>query len=75
MRFIDNAVGTFFGPPCIYAIPLDGFDEGISRAIGFIVGKGKLECLGQPGEDRVMIDSVVWAQYINMTDTQTATWH
>jgi len=27
----------------------------------------------QSDEGRVMIDSVVWAQYINMTDTQTAT--
>jgi len=26
----------------------------------------------QSGEGRIMIDSVVWAQYINMTDTQTA---
>jgi len=25
----------------------------------------------QRGEDRMMIDSVVWAQYINVTDTQT----
>jgi len=25
----------------------------------------------QSGEDRIMIDSVVWAQYINVTDTQT----
>jgi len=27
----------------------------------------------QSGEGRMMIDSVVWAQYINVTDTQTAT--
>jgi len=27
----------------------------------------------QSGEGRIMIDSVVWAQYINVTDTQTAT--
>jgi len=25
----------------------------------------------QSGEGRMMIDSVVWAQYINVTDTQT----
>jgi len=24
----------------------------------------------QSGEDRIMIDSVVWAQYIDVTDTQ-----
>jgi len=27
----------------------------------------------QSREGRMMIDSVVWAQYINVTDTQTAT--
>jgi len=27
----------------------------------------------QSGEGRMMIDSVVWAQYINVTDTQTDT--
>jgi len=27
----------------------------------------------QSGEVRMMIDSVVWAQYVNVTDTQTAT--
>jgi len=27
----------------------------------------------QSGEGRMMIDSVVWAQHVNMTDTQTAT--
>jgi len=27
----------------------------------------------QSGEGRMMIDLVVWAQYINATDTQTAT--
>jgi len=27
----------------------------------------------QSGEGRMMIDLVVWAQYINVTDTQTAT--
>jgi len=27
----------------------------------------------QSGEGRMMIEPVVWAQYINVTDTQTAT--
>jgi len=27
----------------------------------------------QSGKGRMMIDSVVWAQYINVTDTQTTT--
>jgi len=27
----------------------------------------------QSGEGRMMVHSVVWAQYINVTDTQTAT--
>jgi len=46
------------------------------RAIGFIFTTGTLEWLGYnvvTGEGRMMIDSVVWAQYINVTDTQTAT--
>jgi len=35
---------------------------------------GKTRMAGlQSGEGRMMIDSVVWAQYINVTDTQTAT--
>jgi len=28
--------------------------------------------VGLHGESRMMIDSVFWAQYINVTDTQTA---
>jgi len=48
--------------------------RGSPRALEFIFGKGKLEWLGlQYGEGRMMIDSVVWAQYINVTDTQTDT--
>jgi len=35
-------------------------------------GKTRIASL-QSGENRMMIDSVVWAQYINVTDTQTAT--
>jgi len=35
---------------------------------------GKTRMAGlRSGEGRLMIDSVVWAQYINVTDTQTAT--
>jgi len=33
----------------------------------------KKQWLELKAEDRMMIDSVVWAQYINVTDTQTAT--
>jgi len=34
---------------------------------------GKTRMAGlQSDESRMMIDSVVWAQYINVTDTQTA---
>jgi len=38
-------------------------------------GVRKLEWLigRQAGEGRMIIDSVVWKQYINVTDTQTAT--
>jgi len=42
----------------------------LRRAVGFIFGKGKLELYGlQSGEGCVVIDSVVWEQYSNVTDT------
>jgi len=42
--------------------PSDALNEGKTRMAGL-----------QSGEGRMMIDSVVWAQYINVTNTQTAT--
>jgi len=39
---------------------------GCRRAIGFIFSFGETRMAGlQSGEGRMMIDSVVWAQYIN----------
>jgi len=44
----------------------------IPRAIGFTSGVEKPRMAGlQSGEGRMMIDSVVLAQYINVTDTHT----
>jgi len=53
--------------PLMMEIPL-------SYRVHIEFGYGKTRMAGlQPGEGRVMIDSVIWAQYINVTDTQTAT--
>jgi len=42
--------------------------KGCPRAIGFIFGTTKTRMAGlQSGEARMMIESVVWAQYINVT--------
>jgi len=41
-------------------------------AIGFIFGTEQTKIAGlEPGEGRTTIDSVVWAQYINVSDRQT----
>jgi len=46
----------------------------IFDAAGVHIWYGKTRIAGlQSGEGSMMIDSVVWAQYINVTDTQTAT--
>jgi len=59
----------------IYTIPFDALNEGIP-AMGYRVhiwyGITRMARL-QPGEGQVMMDSVIQAQYINVTDTQTAT--
>jgi len=56
------------------AIPPDTLSEGISSSCRVHIWSGKTRMAGlQSGEGRMMIDSVVWAQYINVTDTQTAT--
>jgi len=44
----------------------------VSYRVYICYGKTRMAGL-QSGEGRMMIDSVVWAQYINVTDTQTAT--
>jgi len=47
---------------------------GITTSYRVHIWYGKTRMAGlQSGEDSMMIDSVVWAQYINVTDTQTAT--
>jgi len=56
--------------------PLLSYDlsEGIPSSYRVNIWRGKTRMVGlQSGEGRTMIDSVVWAQYINVTDTQTAT--
>jgi len=50
-------------------LPFDALDEGTVH-----IWYEKTRTAGlQYGEGRMMIDSVVWAQHINVTDTQTAT--
>jgi len=59
---------------CDFYLPISNLTpsmRGSSQAIGFIFGIGMAGL--QAGEGRTMTDSVVWAQYINVTDTQTAT--
>jgi len=48
--------------------------RGISRAIEFIFGMGKLEWLGYNlvTSGRMMIDSIVWAQRDRHTDSHVA---
>jgi len=53
--------------PLLRVIPL-------SYRVHIWYGKTRIAGL-QFGEGHVMIDSVIWVQYINMTDTQTATLH
>jgi len=51
-----------------YAIPFDALSSYLAH-----IWCEKTRMAGlQSEESRMMIDSVVWAQYINVTDTQTA---
>jgi len=54
-------------------LSFDAVNEGDApRAIGFTFGTGKTRMTElQSGEGRTTIDSVVWAQYINVTDRHT----
>jgi len=55
-----------------YAIPFDVLNEGIPFGYRVRIWCGKTRMAGpQSGEGRIMIDSVVREQYINLTDTQT----
>jgi len=53
---------------------LDPFNEGIPSSYRVHIWYGKTTKAGlQSGEGCMMIHSVIWAEYINMTDTRTAT--
>jgi len=53
-----------------YSLPFDAFNTGdpIELRVHIWYGKNRTVSL-QSGEGRIMIDSVVWAQYIDVTDT------
>jgi len=59
---------------CTHATPSDALSEGDTFKLSgsYLAWKNHSGELPS-GEGRMMIDSVVWAQYINVTDTQTAT--
>jgi len=64
-RRIGRILRLIFAPP-----PWRPQWRGSCQAFGFIFDTGETRLAGlQSGEDRTMIDSVVWAQYINVTDT------
>jgi len=52
-----------------YPVPFDTLNNGdpLERVD---IWYGKTRIAGQSGESRMMIDLVVWAQYINVTDTE-----
>jgi len=59
---------------CTYPSHIDTLSEGILSSYRVYIWYGKDRITGlQSGEGRMMIDSVVWAQYINATDAQTDT--
>jgi len=52
-------------------LPFDALSDGNPSSYRVHIWYGKTRMAGlQSGEGRMMIDSVVWAQYINVTDTQ-----
>jgi len=56
------------------SLPFDALNEGVPLSYQVHIWYRKTRMAGlRPGEGRMMIDSVVWAQQINVTDTQTAT--
>jgi len=58
--------------PTFTPLPFDALNEGDPSSYQVRIGYEKTRMAGlQSGEGRGMIDSVVWAQYINVTDTQT----
>jgi len=58
----------------VYQIPFDALSEGLPSSYRVHIWYGKTRMAGlQSRKGRMMIDSVVSAQHINVTDTQTAT--
>jgi len=58
--------------PNFVTLPFDALNEGDPLGYRVHIWYGKTRMAGlQSGEGRMMIDSVVWAQYINVTDTPT----
>jgi len=58
-----------------YTIPFDAFNVGDPMNYRVHIWYGNTRVAGlQSGDGHMTIDSIVWAQHINVTDTQTATW-
>jgi len=57
-------------PTFTHPLPFDAFSERDPFELHVRYGRTRMAGL-QSGVGRMMIDSVVWAQYINVTDTQT----
>jgi len=59
----------------LYTIAFDTLSEGdpVELLGSYLVWEDYRMAGLQSGEGRMMIYSVVWAQYINVTDSQTAT--
>jgi len=55
-----------------YLSLIDALDGGMSLSYRVHIWYGETRMAGlQSGEGRMMIDSVVWAQYVNVTDRHT----
>jgi len=64
MRFIGRILPT--------TLSFDARSEGVASSYWVHIWYGKTGMAGlQSGEGHTMIDSVVWAQYINVTDRHT----
>jgi len=65
LRFIGRIVRLLHIP-----LSFDASNEGDSLELSgsYLIGKNRMAGL-QSGEGRTMIDSVVWVQYTNVTDT------
>jgi len=63
---------AIYWPDFATYLPLSHVTPSIPNRVHIWSGKTRMAGL-QSGEDRMMIDSVVWARYVNVTNTQTAT--